>query len=156
MKELWTWCWRCVILVPSTGVAYQGGSWGSSVLAPSSHCPSRSFHPSRVCRYEPHFVVDRVLGSMWPLLANSCVCLFVSEHFWFEAHRYISEEDVRIWRHCTSVCGLPVYEQRVLGVLLTFLHFRHEWTNCGILHMTLSFFATWWNNSVFYNSLWII
>lgn len=121
-------------------MVYQGDSWGNLVLAPSSHCPSQSCLLSRVCRYDPDFAIDRVLRSKCSLPTYSCVCLFVSEHFWFEAHRYISEEDVRIRRHCTSVCGLPVYEHRVLGVFFTlFLHFTYEWTNCGILHMTLCF-----------------
>lgn len=60
--------------------------------------------------------------------------LFVPEYFRIETHRHISEADVRIRRHCTSVCGLSVHDQRELGLLLTFLflfvflRFRYEWT----------------------------
>lgn len=49
--------------------------------------------------------------------------LFVPEHLRIETHGHISEADVRIRRHRTSVCDLSVLVQRELGLLLTFFFF---------------------------------
>lgn len=141
VKEPWTWCWRCVTPDRSTGVEFQGGSWGNWAPVPSSLCPSHSSPPSRACRYESGFLGKLSADVLVPLSLADVFHLFVSEYFRIEAHRHVSEEDVRIRRHRTSVCGLPVHEQRVLGVLFTFscVCFRYEWTNSGILRKTLTF-----------------
>lgn len=49
--------------------------------------------------------------------------LFLPEHFGIKTQRHFSEEDVRVRRHRTSVCDLPVPKQRTLGVELPSLVF---------------------------------
>lgn len=67
--------------------------------------------------------------------SNTDFFLVVSEHFWTQTHRHVSEEDLRIRRHCTSVCDLSVHQQRMLVTFtfLLFLHFRMDqlW-NCAL------------------------
>lgn len=106
VKEPWTWCWRCATPGRSTGVVYQGDSWGNSVPLPSSLCLSRCSHPSRVFRYEPKLIVCDVFLFLCPEVLH----LFVSEYFRVETQRRVSEEDVWIWWHCTSVCNLPIHK----------------------------------------------
>lgn len=88
------------------------------------------------------------LGSEPPPFTSLSLTNIISlptEHIRTEAHRHVPEEDVWIRRHRTSVCGVSVHRQRVLGVLLTLCFF-------GILDMngpTVEFCTQRWHFTLF-------